>query len=78
MITGSSSPADQVTLIVLGTSLTRKDIAFVEEQKNGSISFKFLEGIDDGAIYPSKLINTILHVDIMWNASTSIMHVTTY
>ncbi|MCG8625306.1 MAG: hypothetical protein MJE68_25315 [Proteobacteria bacterium] len=43
------------SLIVLGISLIRKDIAFVEQQKNGSISFKFLKGIDDGVIYPSKL-----------------------
>ena len=33
----------------------RKDIALVEEQENGSISFRFLEGINDGVIYPSKL-----------------------
>jgi hypothetical protein len=73
MITGSSSPADQVTLIVLGTSLTRKDIAFVEEQKNGSILFKFLEGIDDDVIYPSKLIQFCMW--ITRNASTTFMHV---
>jgi hypothetical protein len=56
---GSSSAADKLKFIIelsyKGTSLTRKDIAFVEEQKNGSISFKLLEGIDDGVIYPSKL-----------------------
>ena len=42
-------------MIVVGTSLIRKDIAFVEQQKNGSISFRFLEGIDDNVIYPGKL-----------------------
>ena len=42
-------------LVVIGDSLIRKDIAFVEEQEDGSISFSFLEGINDSVIYPSKL-----------------------
>ena len=42
-------------LVVTGDSLIRKDIAFVEEQEDGSLSFSFLEGINDSVIYPSKL-----------------------
>ena len=43
-------------LVVIGDSLIRKDIAFVEEQEDGSLSFSFLEGINDSVIYPSKLV----------------------
>ena len=50
----SSSATDQIKLN-LGDSLVRKDIAFVEEQEDDSISFSFLEGINDSVIYPSKL-----------------------
>ena len=50
----SSSATDQI-ILNLGDSLIRKDIAFVEEQEDGSLSFSFLEGINDSVIYPSKL-----------------------
>ena len=45
------------TYLIIGTTLIRRSIAFVEEQKNGSILFRFLPGIDDGVVYPSKIIH---------------------
>ena len=56
----NSSSDSIIVVLTIGATLVRKDIVLVKEQENSSLSFEFLEGVNDGVVYPSKLNKLLL------------------